>query len=218
MATNLRYPQPIVIQQFTLPQYCIIWLHGLGATGDDFAGVANMFVFDTHVRYVFPHAAKQAVSINNGMVMPSWYDIYETAINRRVDQPGVAASAAYIYSLADQQNAQGIADKNIIIAGFSQGGALALHCGLNGSRSFAAIIALACYCIQSTHIQTTTPVFIGHGTADDVVPFELGLAARDTLQAHGNDVTFQQYQHQHTVSQQQLNDVENWLRIQIDTP
>ncbi len=203
------------------PQFAVIWLHGLGADGSDFAPVVPHLGLPAGlaVRFVFPHAPAMPVTCNNGYVMPAWYDILDIdGLSRRVDEAGILASAVAIRRLIARENARGIATANIVLAGFSQGGAMAYSVGLTHPDKLAGIIALSAYLpapgllqddVQSANRQT--PIFVGHGTQDDVVPAALGRQAYATLQAQGYNLTWHDYPLPHSVCMEEIVDIGAWL-------
>ena len=174
-----------VIEPTNTAQWCVIWLHGLGADGYDFAPIVSELGLPAHhtIRFVFPHAPKRPVSINHGMIMRAWYDIAFDGLNRQIDLQGVTQSAAAIETLIDEQIQQGISSEQIIIAGFSQGGAITLTLATQTSRPLAGFMALSTYLPQVdnqppvTNTNKNTPILMVHGTADNVVPISLGRQA-----------------------------------------
>ncbi|KAA3640358.1 MAG: carboxylesterase [Proteobacteria bacterium] len=201
------------------PDYVIIWLHGLGADGHDFEPVVPQFNNPKHVfKFIFPHAPVQPVTINGGMAMRAWYDILAMDINREVDKAGIEASAEQINALIEAQIKAGFAPDQIVLAGFSQGGALTLHLALTGHYKLAAVIALSCYLPipqvldreQSKH-NKTTPFFIAHGQHDPVVPYQLGMQTQQRLKTAGYQVDWHSYPIQHGVDINELNDIKAFL-------
>ena len=194
----------------------VIWLHGLGADGHDFEPIVpHLGVDAAHaVRFVFPHASKRPVTINGGFVMPAWYDIREMSLSRDVDERGVLESAAQVQALIARENERGIATRRIVIAGFSQGGAMALHVGLRYAERFAGIVALSTYmvCDESLEQERSTanrdvPIFQGHGSQDPMVRPEAGQLAFDRLTSLGYPVVFKAYPMGHEVHPQEVVDV-----------
>lgn len=200
------------------PAHSIIWLHGLGADGADFLPVAEEITLPCAVRYIFPHAPLQAVTINGGHVMRSWYDIVASDIGSRQDAMGVRTSQAEIEKLIAQERARGVLPGNIYLAGFSQGGAIALHSGLRHHETLGGILALSTYlpladtlAAEAHTANRDTPVFMAHGSSDPVVPYTLGLSSRTTLSQLGYPVEWHEYAMQHSVCPQELRDIETWL-------
>ena len=208
----------IVLDRGTAPKHSVIWLHGLGADGEDFVDVAEMINLPLAMRYIFPHAPKQAVTINGGFVMPSWYDIADIDIAAKQDAAGIHASQAEIEKFIAQEKSRGIAEGNIFLAGFSQGGAIALHTGLRHPAKLGGIIALSTYLpLAETLSQeislsaTKTPIFFGHGRHDPVVPYALGKQSADKLKQHGFQTEWHEYSMQHSVNGDEISDIEKWL-------
>ncbi|XZG71690.1 alpha/beta hydrolase [Chitinibacteraceae bacterium HSL-7] len=187
----------------------VIWLHGLGADGNDFAGVVPELGLPAslNVRFVFPHAPFMPITCNNGYVMRAWYDIVHfDQIERHADEAGVLASVAHVRDLIARENERGIASERIVLAGFSQGGALAYTAGLTHPEALAGIVALSTYLPakqllvkEALTANGKTPVFAAHGVADPVVPMVLGEDARDHVEALGNPVEWHDYPMQHSV-------------------
>ena len=202
------------------PNHAVIWLHGLGADGSDFAPVVPMLQLASHVRFIFPHAPVQPVTVNGGMQMRAWYDIYEMSLEREVDHAGVAESATSIAELIDQQVAQGIAQENVFLIGFSQGGAIALHLLETYSKPLAGVVALSTYSpnldapgVEPT--QTSTPLAIHHGVQDPVVPEVLGRRTLERMKTLGFAPTYQTWPMPHSVLPEQLIEIGRWLNQHI---
>lgn len=201
------------------PANCsVIWLHGLGADGNDFVPIVPHLEQPEGVnpRFVFPHAPRIPVTINNGMQMPAWYDILEMSLDRKVDTEQLKHSADAAIKLVEREIARGIPAERIVLAGFSQGGAVAYEAALSYGKELAGIMALSTYLatkdsIELNPAQSKTPILIHHGAMDPVVPQQLGEQARDWLQARDYRVNFKSYPMQHQVSPEQINDIRNWL-------
>ena len=200
----------------------IIWLHGLGADGNDFAPLAPQLKLPegTAVRFVFPHAPTMPVTINNGYVMPAWYDILDADIDRKVDEAQLYASAAAIADLIDREIERGIDSKRILIAGFSQGGAVAYQTALTYPKPLAGLIVLSSYFATSGSIEEHSankqiPVLIQHGTRDSIVPEALGKQAHRLLQQRGYNTVYQTYPLEHSVCMEQIADIGEWLRDKL---
>jgi phospholipase/carboxylesterase len=211
----------IEIETAANPEFAVIWLHGLGADGGDFAPVVPHLGLPASlaVRFIFPHAPAIPVTCNGGYVMPAWYDItHIDGTKRGVDEAGIRLSTQAIRALIARQNALGIPDDKIVLAGFSQGGAMAYSCGLTHPSTLAGIIALSAY-IPAPELLTEnalgpnsrTPIFAGHGTGDDVVPYSLGEQARDFLQGKGYDITWHDYPMEHSVCIEEIGDIGRYL-------
>lgn len=203
------------------PKCAIIWLHGLGADGHDFEPIVDEFDFDRlpALRFVFPHAPMRAVTINAGYVMRAWYDIVSVDFAPgREEAEGVRTSAQQIEALLDRENARGIADARIVLAGFSQGGVIALHTGLRHPRRLAGILALSCYlpmaetlAEEAQQANRDVPIFMAHGRADPVIPYDLGKRSAKLLKAADYPVQWHGYAAEHTVCLEELRDIEAWL-------
>ena len=196
----------------------VIWLHGLGASGHDFEPVVPELglASDLAVRFVFPHAPQIPVTINGGMVMPAWYDILEINIDRKVDVAQIEKSAAAINDLIQREIERGVNSENIVIAGFSQGGAVAYQVALTYPQRLAGLVALSTYLAidddtQFTAINKDIPIKIDHGTQDPVVPVVLGQRANETLTGYGYPVDFNTYPMAHQVCLPQIKAIGQWL-------
>lgn len=197
------------------PTHAVIWLHGLGADATDFVPVIPMLGLTRPTRFIFPNAPVQPVTVNGGMAMPSWYDIYEMQIERKIDRAGIQASADAIAALIDEQVERGIARANIFVAGFSQGGAVALYL-LESGVQMAGVLALSTY---SPNLDQPAPsplansiaVSIHHGTQDPVVPEVLGQRTQARVAALGCAVSYQTWPMAHSVLPEQLTAIGQWL-------
>jgi phospholipase/carboxylesterase len=197
---------------------CVFILHGLGADGHDFEPLAPALGLpeDLDVRFVLPHAPRLPVTINGGVSMPAWYDILEASLDRRVDEAQLKASAERIQGLVHDQIAQGVPAERIIIAGFSQGGAVAYQAALTFPERLGGLLAMSTYLategsLTPAEVNRDLPIEIHHGNADSVVPEALGQAARDGLKAQGYAVNYRQYPMAHAVCPQQVADIGRWL-------
>lgn len=196
----------------------VIWLHGLGANGHDFEPIVPELGLssDMAVRFVFPHAPHIPVTINGGMVMPAWYDILEMSLDRKVDVAQIEKSAAAINDLIQREIEQGVNPENIVIAGFSQGGAVAYQVALTYPQRLAGLMALSTYLAVNdaskySAINKDLPIKIDHGTQDPVVPVILGQRANDTLTKQGYPVDFNTYPMAHQVCLPQIKAIGPWL-------
>lgn len=197
----------------------VIWLHGLGASGHDFEPIVPELRLPDAlaVRFVFPHAPQQAVTINGGMVMPSWYDIYSMDIDRKIDQKQLRIAADNVVDLIEREIARGIDSQRIIIAGFSQGGAVAFEAALSYDKPLAGLMALSTYfathqTIVPSAANAQIPIKVDHGLSDPVVPEQLGQQAIAHLKAKGYQPTYHTYPMQHEVSWPQITDISRWLQ------
>jgi phospholipase/carboxylesterase len=195
----------------------IIWLHGLGASGNDFVPMTEHLKFaNAQVRFLFPHAPQMPVTINQGMVMPAWYDITDMSIDRQIDSKQLRESAAKVHAMIDEQIAQGIDSKHIIIAGFSQGGAVGYEAALTYPKPLAGLMAHSTYFATANDIQVNEanaklPILVQHGTQDPVVPEVLGQKACAILKEKGFSVTYQTYPMPHSLCLEQVQDMQKWL-------
>jgi phospholipase/carboxylesterase len=212
--------EAIEIETAPSPSRAVIWLHGLGADGHDFVDVVPALgLRDTPVRFVFPHAPMMAVTINHGMVMRAWYDVRGDAGVRREDEPGVRASQARIEALIAREKARGVAAERLVLAGFSQGGAMALHTGLRHPERLAGVMALSCFlpladrvAAEASAANRDVPIFMAHGTHDPLIPLARAVQARDTLVSLGYRVEWHQYPMPHSVCDAEVLDIADWLR------
>ena len=196
----------------------IIWLHGLGADGSDFAPlVPQLGLPDSFgIRFIFPNAPSIPVSINNGFVMPAWYDIKEVDIDRHVDEEQLKQSAAGVHSLINREIERGVDSSRIIVAGFSQGGAVSYEAGLTYPKPLAGIMALSTYFATATSIkvnpiQNSMPILICHGSMDPVVSEALGLKSAATLKNLGLVPEYNSYPMEHSLCPQQIVDIAAWM-------
>lgn len=198
----------------------MIWLHGLGADGHDFESVLSWLGLpaDHDIRFVFPHAPAIPVTLNQGMVMPAWYDIIEVDLARRHDRDGILRSRSALRDLVAREVSRGIPCAQIVLAGFSQGGAVALDTGLRFEEKLAGIMALSTYLVledevagEASPANASVPVLQVHGTHDPMVPVTRGQAARDKLTSLGYEVQWQEYPMQHEVCPEELVLIGKWL-------
>ena len=219
MTTHLL--ERIEIESAPHPSAAVIWLHGLGASGDDFAAIVHELDLSgcAPIRFVFPHAPTMAVTVNNGYVMPAWYDIFAADLVRREDSSGIQASARAIQALIAHEVARGIAPEHIVLAGFSQGCAMALHTGLRHPQRLAGIMALSGYlplagtlAAERHAANQQTPIFMAHGTADPVVQLARAEASRQALLAMHYEVLWHTYPMPHSVHPQEVADIGDFLR------
>jgi phospholipase/carboxylesterase len=217
--------ETLEIETAPKPRAAVIWMHGLGADGHDFAGIERQVTPPgAAVRYVYPHAPTMAVTINNGYVMRAWYDVYGVAGERREDEAGVRASQQRIEKLIAREKARGIPARAMVLAGFSQGGAMALHTGLRHPERLAGVMALSCFlpvghalAAEASPANRDVPIFMAHGTADAVIPVTRARVARDTLLGLGYKVEWREYPMPHSVSPQEIEDIAAWLEHILDT-
>jgi phospholipase/carboxylesterase len=210
----------IEIETTPHPVASVIWLHGLGADGNDFAAVVPELDLKAcpPIRFVFPHAPAIPVTINAGYVMPAWYDILGSNLADRQDAQGIQKSERAIIALIEREVTRGIKCRNIVLAGFSQGCAMALHTGLRYPQTLAGIMALSGYlplaerfAAERHAANSKTPIFMAHGTQDPVVALQRGEASRDALLALGHPVQWHSYPMPHSVHPRELADISVFL-------
>ncbi|KAF0809567.1 phospholipase/carboxylesterase family protein [Alcanivorax sp. S71-1-4] len=200
----------------------VIWLHGLGADGHDFEPIVPALALPDSlpVRFLFPHAPRIPVTINGGLVMPAWYDILEMNIDRRIDEAGLRASADQVTALIERERERGIPAERIVLAGFSQGGAVAYEVALRYPQRLAGLLAMSTYFATADSIHrhpanAALPIDIHHGTRDPVVPEVLGVRAADILGDLGYPVTLRRYEMEHEVCLEQVRDISQWLQQRL---
>jgi phospholipase/carboxylesterase len=206
-------------------EYTVIWLHGLGASGHDFEPI----VPELHllqrpgVKFLFPHAPIRPITVNNGAAMRGWYDITSLDFgSREQDVEGIKDSAKLINDLINNEISQGIAAKNILLAGFSQGGAIALYAGLTGEHILGGIMALSTYMpIQEEALPLITdahrgiPIFMAHGDHDDVIAIEHAVQSKETLESQKVNIEWRSYSMPHSVSTEEIADLSTWMKLQF---
>jgi len=214
-------PLPCVeIETAANPRHAVIWLHGLGADGNDFAPIVPELVDRAWppLRFVFPHAPVRPVTINGGMSMRAWYDILGAQIADRQDEAGMRASIGQLDELIAREAARGIAAERVIVAGFSQGGAIALAGGVRHAAKLAGVVALSTYlpmaaktAAERSTANADLPIFMAHGSYDPVVPQPLGVASRDKLTELGYAVDWHSYPMAHQVCAEEIADLRAWI-------
>jgi phospholipase/carboxylesterase len=204
------------------PAMSVIWLHGLGADGSDFVPIVPALRFHAPVRFVFPHAPLRPVTINGGMVMRAWYDVLTLEGVRREDETGIRESARRVEALIAAEAARGVAPVRVILAGFSQGGAMALHVGLRHAAGLGGLVALSAYlplteaaAAEASPAGRRTPVFLAHGTQDPLIPLGRARTTRDALSALGSPVEYREYPIEHSVSDAEIRDLATWLARRV---
>lgn len=222
IAESMDLLPAIEIETGASPIHAIVWLHGLGADGNDFVPIINELelFYEKSARFIFPHAPERPVSINNGYVMRAWYDIYHPDFNNRQDESGIRSSQQAIDVLIAREIQRGIASKHIFLAGFSQGGAMALQTGLRQLNPLAGIIVLSGYLplaetlsSEACAANAAIPIFMAHGTYDSVISLSHAIASREKLQAAGYEPEWHEYPMAHTVCRQEIADINHWLRL-----
>jgi len=210
----------IIIETAEQPDAAVIWLHGLGADGNDFVPIVDQLQLPSHyaIRFIFPHAPLRPITINQGYQMPGWYDISSLNIDEQEDEAGIKESSAILKQLCESQEAEGIESSRIIVAGFSQGGAIALHCGCRYPRQLAGIMALSTYMplphslsdeISETAVDTS--VFMAHGRQDDVVAYDYGKQSMEQLESCNIEVLWHEYDMGHAVCIEEIQHIRQWL-------
>jgi len=203
------------------PTASVIWLHGLGADGHDFEPIVPELDLPDSlpVRFVFPHAPMQPVTINGGAVMRAWYDVYGLQGVRREDAAGVRASQAAVEELLARETKRGIPASRLVLAGFSQGGAIALQTGLRHPERLAGIMALSTYlpvadtlAAEASAANRDVPIFMAHGLDDPLIPLERARMSRKLLESAGYRVEWHEYAMEHSVCAEEIADISSWLR------
>lgn len=213
----MSYLPCVEIEPQSPATHAVIWLHGLGADGNDFAPLVSHLTPPAAVRFVFPHAPQLPVTVNGGMRMPAWYDILSMSIEREVDEQQLRASAAAVHDLIQREIERGIPAANILIAGFSQGGAVAYEAALTYPQRLAGVLALSTYLATHTSIQphaanADVPVLVQHGTQDPVVPESLGQHAYLWLLTRNYPAQYQTFAMQHQVCGEQVQAMNQWFQ------
>ena len=208
--------ETIEIDPAETPSGTVIWLHGLGADGHDFEPIVPELNLDVPIRFVFPHAPKRSVTINGGMEMRAWYDIDPGSPLSGTDE--IRMSAAAVQELVDVENNNGMPTDRIVLAGFSQGGVVALHLGLRTESRFAGLMALSTYVHDHENVGTEvsfvsidTPIFMAHGIADPMIPITRAVTSREALTALNYQVDWREYGMGHHVCPEELVDIKGFL-------
>ncbi|MEL0082921.1 MAG: alpha/beta fold hydrolase [Gammaproteobacteria bacterium] len=211
----------ITVEPQSDTQFSVIWLHGLGASGHDFEPIVPELKLPESlaVRFIFPHAPERPVTINNGMVMPAWYDITGLDFDKRADLDGFVNSGALVEAFIASEIDKGIPAERILLAGFSQGGALALHTGLRYPQRLAGVMALSTYLATGTSLaeegslaNRDIPILYAHGLQDPMIPLGQAMKSRDRLKELGYDVEWHQYMMEHQVCMEEITDISRWLQ------
>ncbi len=218
------YLPAIEIETRPNPTFAVIWLHGLGADGNDFVSIVPELGLpqDTGIRFVFPHAPRRPITINGGYVMRAWYDIEALDGNRRADEAGILDSVAAVRRLIERENERGIPCERIVLFGFSQGGAMAYTVGLSHAQTLAGIVALSAYIPAPAMLEQSlsaanraTPLFAAHGIDDDILPVAMGELARSTLEKLGYAIEWHTYPMPHSVCLPEIAALGTWLRARL---
>ena len=214
----------VEIETAPAPRAAVVWLHGLGADGHDFAGLIPELGLPPGlaIRFVFPHAPRRPVTINRGYVMRAWYDVYDDGGERREDAEGVRASQKLVEALLEREKARGVPAASLALAGFSQGGAMALHTGLRHPEPLAGILALSCFlplpatlAAEASPANRHVPILMVHGTHDPLIPLARARQSRDALLELGYRVTWREYPMPHAVCAEEVADIAAWLRATL---
>jgi phospholipase/carboxylesterase len=217
--------ETIEVETGPRPTAAVIWLHGLGADGHDFEPIVPELglAATPAVRFVFPHAPMRAVTINGGAVMRAWYDIVSLEGVRREDDAGVRASQASVEALIARETSRGIPAGRLVLAGFSQGGAIALQTGLRQAERLAGVMALSTYLpLASTLVaegsaaNRDVPIFMAHGRHDGLIPIERAMISREALRKAGYNVEWHDYAMEHAVCREEIDHIAAWLRAVLD--
>jgi phospholipase/carboxylesterase len=212
--------ETVEIETADAPTAAVVWLHGLGADGHDFEPIVPWLQWPgaPAIRYVFPHAPVRPVTVNGGMAMRAWYDIHGLQIDRDQDEAGILESVGQATALVRREQQRGIEPGRIVLAGFSQGGAIAIQCALRYPERLAGLVALSTYLLRADHIEAERhqanlelPVFAGHGRSDPIVPLRLGQQGAARLEALGYPVEWREYPMQHAVCPEEIQHLAAWL-------
>lgn len=204
------------------PQASIIWLHGLGADGYDFASMAEVLHLPVAVRYIFPHAPVRPITINGGYAMRAWYDVFSHDITEVQDESGIRASQSLIEELIARERGRGIEPRHIFLAGFSQGGAIVLHTGLRYPERLGGVIALSTYlplqeslARERNAANIEIPIFMGHGHQDNVIAASTARTSRDLLNALEYSVEWHKYDMPHSVCAEEVADIRDFVSVRL---
>ncbi len=211
--------EKVVIQPDKMPVASVILLHGLGANAAELSEVANYLQLpEKNIRFVFPNAPLMPVTLNGGMLMPAWYDILGLSATSRQDKEGILEAKTYLDGLIDQEHQHGIPYQRIFLGGFSQGGALALFAGLHCAQRIGGVIGLSTYlpiADSLAPLHRSLPVFLAHGTHDEVLPLAWAKMAREQLQDVGCEVAWHEFAFDHTINQEELLCLSQWLSTML---
>jgi len=211
--------ESVVIETGPNPKTCIVWLHGLGADGYDFVPLTRELDLPFAVRYLFPHAPVQAVTINGGRRMRAWYDIASPNLREKADKAGIRRSQELIAALVQTQIAHGISPDRLVLGGFSQGGVMALEVGVRHSPPLAGLVALSAYLALPEEFPEASPnsppILMVHGSQDPIVPLALAEQSRQVLECKGYRVTFQVFPMGHSVCAEEIALLSQWLKARL---
>jgi phospholipase/carboxylesterase len=211
----------VFIEPVETAKYTVLWFHGLGADGNDFAPIGHELLRMTTlpIRFIFPHAPERPVTLNNGYIMRAWYDIFGLDINAEEDRLGLEAISKKVDEMIQHQIKLGIPAHKIFLGGFSQGGAVALYTGLRYSQKLAGIIGLSTYLPFRHHLLAEkhpenhdTPIFLAHGTRDPILPHDWAIISKDALEKTQHKVAFHSYPISHTVCPEEIETLGEWIK------
>lgn len=212
---------PIIINQSASTSASVIWLHGLGANGHDFEPVVKMLNCP-HIRFILPHAPEMPVTLNQGYVMPAWYDLFGLTAEAKTDEAGIEASSNYVKSLIAQEKERGISASRIVLAGFSQGGAVVLHTATRLNEPLGGVMALSTYLPLGEQLSTrlkaanqNIPWYMAHGDFDEVIQPSIAQTSYKQLKNHNFGVTFHRYPMAHQVCEAEIADIKVYLLQQL---
>jgi phospholipase/carboxylesterase len=220
MTATMNYKPPLELSSNDASKInaSVIWLHGLGADGYDFEPIVEKLDVP-NVRFILPHAPEMPVTRNSGYIMPAWYDLYGLTGNSQEDENGIRTTQQYINSLIENEINRGIASERIVVAGFSQGGAIALHTGLRYPKKLAGILALSTYLPLKTKLATEAHlvnagilIFMAHGIFDDIISLDMCKLSLNTLQNNHFSVNWHEYNMAHSVCVEEINDIRIFLK------
>jgi phospholipase/carboxylesterase len=216
--------KPLEIETGAAPVFSVIWLHGLGADCNDFRDLPNMLNLPSGlpIRFILPNAPERAITLNGGMVMRGWYDLTGMEIVKEEDAAGLAEASEIVESLVSREVERGVPRSRVVVGGFSQGGAVALHYGFRCDEPLAGIVGLSTYLPLSGAFADTaarnaiaTPVFLAHGLLDPVLTLALGESSRQVLEDNGCDVSWHTYSMPHTVMPEEVRDLSAWFNSRV---
>ncbi len=213
----MQLPETVEVTTGENPTGSIIWLHGLGADGHDFEPIVPELNLSAPLRFVFPHAPVRPVTINGGMQMRAWYDILSLDTEGRADETGVAESTAMLEALIAKEIERGVEANKIVIAGFSQGGAIAINAVLQSEHHLAGLMALSTYIalpqtVAKAVVRKDLPIFMAHGSFDPMLPLQWGKQSAEQIEAAGYTVDWHEYPMAHAVCPQEIADIGKWLK------
>lgn len=220
MSSEQNQEQAVVIEATGEHLASVIWLHGLGADGHDFEPIVPELGLEPArgVRFIFPHAPMRPVTINGGMTMRAWCDVQSPDLTQMQDSEGIRAAGQQLHDWIDAEIGKGVPSHKVVAAGFSQGGAVALHGGLRYPQPLGGILALSCYLPLADRLEAEareanirTPILMMHGTNDPIIPVGHGHASRDQLIEAGYDVNWREYPMAHAVSMEEIGEIAEWL-------